>query len=255
MKYALEKASGDAGEFFFAYKIASVLRWPCRLFDIDIGIDAQVEIINADRTSTGRFVAFQIKATSNDTQTDVLVSAKHLAYWRALELPVFVVLVNLSTRRMYLHRVAVDRDYPTTPANSVRIVFDLKKDRFQPNSGDVIAQAAEESALAHIRRHLARVHTAAEQIRSSIADMEDAPSPTDLIDLMNERGQWKEELAQASALVHALRVGSNEYEAAEIELEGALQDLMDTMTDYSMHEDWDENGDIKRFIEERRHVL
>jgi hypothetical protein len=64
MKYALRTANGDAGEFFFAYKIASVLKWPCRLFDIDIGIDAQVEIVDEDdETSTGRFVAFQVKAT------------------------------------------------------------------------------------------------------------------------------------------------------------------------------------------------
>ena len=52
MKYLLQTANGDAGEFFFAYKIASALGWPCRLFDIDIDIDAQVEILNEDRTST-----------------------------------------------------------------------------------------------------------------------------------------------------------------------------------------------------------
>ena len=60
MKYPEKAANGDAGEFFFAYKVASVLKWPCRLLDIDIGIDAQVEILNEDGTSTGRFVAFQV---------------------------------------------------------------------------------------------------------------------------------------------------------------------------------------------------
>ena len=44
MKYPLGTANGDAGEFFAAYKIAKELGWPCRLFDIDIGIDAQVSV-------------------------------------------------------------------------------------------------------------------------------------------------------------------------------------------------------------------
>src|SRR5690242_4709435 len=66
MKYSGKTASGDAGEFFFAYQVASVLGWPCRLFDIDIGIDAQVEVLDEDGKSAGNFVAFQVKTTSGE---------------------------------------------------------------------------------------------------------------------------------------------------------------------------------------------
>lgn len=50
MKYPKKTANGDAGEFFFAYKIASVLKWPCRLLDIDIKLlttddDGDVQLI------------------------------------------------------------------------------------------------------------------------------------------------------------------------------------------------------------------
>ncbi|MDW9232039.1 hypothetical protein C7S15_5639 [Burkholderia cepacia] len=69
MLYTLKKASGDAGEYFFAYKIASVLKWPCRLTGIDIGIDAQVEVMDDNQLSTGQFVAFQVKATSKEEKT------------------------------------------------------------------------------------------------------------------------------------------------------------------------------------------
>jgi len=51
MKYTKSAANGHAGEFFFAYKVARVLGWPCRLFDIDIGIDAQVEVLDHERAS------------------------------------------------------------------------------------------------------------------------------------------------------------------------------------------------------------
>ena len=38
MKYPKTAATGHAGEFFFAYQVAKVLGWPCRIFDIDIGL-------------------------------------------------------------------------------------------------------------------------------------------------------------------------------------------------------------------------
>jgi hypothetical protein len=194
VKYPVGTAHGDAGEFFFAFQIASVLKWPCRLFDIDIGIDAQVEIINEDRTSTGRFVAFQVKATSSDGEDCRYVSKRQLAYWRELELPVFVVLVDLSKPAMFLHRVALDRDYPVTKKGAIRIDFDLKSEEFTARSGRLIATAAEETALSHVRRHLDVVRGGAEEIRKQIAAQEDYPDPNALIDRMDERAQLKEEL-------------------------------------------------------------
>ncbi|WP_019101863.1 DUF4365 domain-containing protein [Chromobacterium haemolyticum] len=250
MKYSIGTANGDAGEFFFAYQVASVLKWPCRLFDIDIGIDAQVEIINADRISTGRFVAFQIKATSGDEQDCRYVSMRQLNYWRELELPVFVVLVDLSNEVMYLHRVTIDREYSPTKKGLVRIDFDLTQDRFTVNSGAVIAAAAEDAALAYVRKHLAVALQGAECIRETIVAMEDFADPHALIECMDGRAAWKEALAQAGALVSALRVGGDEYAEAEKELEGALQELREYMREWNMHRDWDDDGGIMRFIEE-----
>jgi hypothetical protein len=251
MKYPVKAASGDAGEFFFAYKIASVLKWPCRLIDIDIGIDAQVEIINSDRTSTGRFVAFQIKATSAEEQKCRYVSERQLAYWCDLDLPVFVVLVDLSKDAMYLHRVSTDRKYPrTTEKGSVRIDFDIANDRFTAKSGVEIAAAAEEAALSHIRKHLNAVQDGVDEIRRAIASMDDFPDPYRLIEVMDERTVLNEELAQASALVNALRAGEDEFAATSAQLEEALQELRDYMEGWNMHRDWDDDGQITKFIEE-----
>jgi hypothetical protein len=252
MKYPLKTASGDAGEFFFAYQIASVLTWPCRLYDIDIGIDAQVEIINSDRTSTGRFVAFQIKATSKEEQHCRYVNARQLAYWRELALPVFVVLVNLSEHAMYLHRVALDRSYPVTENGSVRIDFDLAKDRFSAECGAVIAAAAEEDARSHVRKHLAVVRRGVKHIRRLLKRQEAYSDPPALIEAMKGRVALRENLAQACALVDALRVGESQYTKVAMLLEGALQELRDYMSGWNMHLDWDDDGDIARFIDETR---
>lgn len=253
MKYPIRTAHGDAGEFFFAYQIASVLKWPCRLFDIDIGIDAQVEIISEDSTSTGRFVAFQVKATSIEEQDCRYVSKRQLAYWRELDLPVFVVLVDLSIPAMFLHRVELDREYATTKKGLIRIDFDLENERFTSQSGRTIAAAAEETALSHVRRYLDAVHEGAGRIRTLIAGQQIGDSdPHGLMGCMDERAGLREELAQAGALVAALRVGALEYANAESEFESALQELRDYMEVSNMYPDWDDDGDILRFIKEGR---
>jgi hypothetical protein len=200
MKYPIETANGDAGEFLFAYRIATVLKWPCRLFDIDIGIDAQVEIIGDGGVSTGRFVAFQIKATSAEDRDCCYVSKAQLAYWKELELPVFVVLVDLAKEALFLHCVVNDRDYPLTPKGRVRIDFDLATDLFTANSGSLIAAAAEQSALTHVRTHLRVANRGAERIRRAIELMETAPDARVLIECMEERAALLAELSQASAL-------------------------------------------------------
>lgn len=251
MKYTAQTAHGDAGEFFFAFKIASVLRWPCRLFDIDIGIDAQVEVLNNDGASTGRFVAFQVKATNLGAQEYWYVSRRQLSYWRELDLPVFVVLVDLLNEEMYLHQVHSNKKYrPATEKGFVRINFDLVKDKFSEQSGKRIAAAAEEAALSHIRKHLCVVQEGIQEIQATMALTETSPEPERLIELMEERTVFRKELAQATALVRALRAGEEELEMVSTALIETLDELRSHMQDWGMHRDWDHHGNIIRFIEE-----
>lgn len=251
MKYPVNSAHGDAGEFFFAYKIAQVLKWPCRLLDIDIGIDAQVEVINPDRSSTGRFVAFQIKATDGKKDMDHwYVSETQLAYWHDLDLPVFVVLVNLSTRAMFLHRVDAQKSYAVTQKGFVRIDFDLAKDRFSRASATLIARASQEAAFAKVRNRLSVVLKRAESIKRLVAGQEENPDPDALIEVIEARFIYKQELAQAEALVDELGVGRSEFNAAEKTLTVALQKLRYFIQDWGMDHTWADRGDIARFVEE-----
>lgn len=63
MYYAKENRNGDIGEYYFAYWITQTFGWPCRLLDIDIGLDAQIEICDESDKALGQFIAVQIKST------------------------------------------------------------------------------------------------------------------------------------------------------------------------------------------------
>lgn len=252
MKYPKKSAIGHAGEYFFAYKIASVLEWPCRLIDIDIGIDAQVEIINEDRTSTGNFVAFQVKTSSLDEVNCRYVSKMQLDYWRELGLPVFVVLVNLKKKEMYLHQVSIDHEYHITEAESIRIDFDPKKDKFCKKSAAKIAFAASETALKHIQSYLNEVIPEINTINDEIENLKnDCPSARALIELVDQRFYFKEKIAQAEALVAASGVGKDEFNDISTDYETALESLRDIMNS-NFRADHDDDGRLKIFVQETR---
>ncbi|EOG4047563.1 hypothetical protein ACLBYQ_004938, partial [Salmonella enterica] len=59
MTYPKTSAEGHAGEYLFAYWISRYFKWPCRLLDIDMGLDAQVEIYE-NELSTGMFIGVQV---------------------------------------------------------------------------------------------------------------------------------------------------------------------------------------------------
>jgi len=256
MKYPEKTAIGDAGEYFFAYRIASVLGWPCRLFDIDIGIDAQVEILDEERISTGKFVAFQIKTTSVEGNDSCrYVPKKQLSYWRDLDLPGFVVLVDLSKKVMYFHRIKRNHSYHETEKGLIRIDFDAKKDRFDKKSSALIKAAADEAALAAVQEYLTSVREGIDSINDALRDAEEHPDPATLIEIMRQRSSLKVTLARAEALAINTRVGESECLNVEEQLEGALDALREYMSEWDMQKDWDDetygDGDIKKFLEER----
>ncbi|WP_256676462.1 DUF4365 domain-containing protein [Pseudomonas sp. RGB] len=188
MKYPSKIATGDAGEYFFAYKISYVLGWPCRLFDIDIGIDAQVEILDENRNSTGRFVAFQVKTSADEEpQPYWYVSKNQLDYWRDMDIPVFVALVSLKKQTIHLHQIKKKSRYHITEKDSVRIDFDLVNEHFTESSGKRIKAAAEESTMSAIEEHLSKVQIKIDEVKSAIEEMDDYSDPPSLIDIMNSR--------------------------------------------------------------------
>ncbi|WP_217550146.1 DUF4365 domain-containing protein [Pantoea sp. GbtcB22] len=99
MVYSKNSALGHAGEYLFAYWISRYFEWPCRLLDIDMGIDAQVEVYTNDHRSTGSFIGVQIKTTGEvvNTSGSVPLSLNNLVYWSTCNDPIVVVLISLDS--------------------------------------------------------------------------------------------------------------------------------------------------------------
>jgi hypothetical protein len=249
MKYPPGTANGDAGEFFAAYKIAKELGWPCRLFDIDIGIDAQVEILTAAGESTGRFVALQVKATSAEEVNCRYVSLQQLRYWQSLEIPVFVVLVDLQREQMFLHLVEATGDYKKTAKGRYKIPFDLNADMFSPASAAIFAEASERLVMLHINEYLEPVEVAIEGILHSVKCVrEDNPNPFDLIEHMERRVELLGLLNQANAASAVGKVGKDAITKCRDELSWAMSDLQEVME--PMEFDYADKGDISGFLQE-----
>jgi hypothetical protein len=131
MKYAISNSTGDAGEYFFAYYLTTTLGWPCRLLDIDIGVDAQIEILDESHSSTGRFIAVQIKATRDSAISELYIPVAHIQYWQSVEAPVLIALVDLKKKIVYIQTVSKSANYTVAKAGSdkVKISFDKAVDR------------------------------------------------------------------------------------------------------------------------------
>lgn len=95
LKFDINSSHGKAGEYYFSYWICNNFKWPCRLLDIDVGIDAQIELFNEKYHSTGGFIGVQIKTTMF-SDPDVSISLKNLEYWRSIDDPIILVSVTLK---------------------------------------------------------------------------------------------------------------------------------------------------------------
>lgn len=93
-KYKKNGVTGQAGEYYFAYWMVRNFKWPCRLLDIDVGIDAQVEIFE-NEISTGDFFAVQIKSTV-ENDPDISIDLSDFMYWQQLETQVILVRIVMA---------------------------------------------------------------------------------------------------------------------------------------------------------------
>lgn len=95
MKFDDKASHGKAGEFYFAYWICRYFGWPCRLIDIDVGIDAQIELFDDNSHSCGMFIAAQIK-TNQTNNPNVQVTLDNLKYWESISDPVILISITLD---------------------------------------------------------------------------------------------------------------------------------------------------------------
>ena len=133
IEYQKRSANGDAGEYFAVHKITKVLGWPCRLYGVDLGVDAELEILDADGISHGDIIKVQIKAIEPDAGKEnapvlsVYVDERHIAYWQQFCLPVIVCCVDLSAEQVYWKQITATEAFRSR-GDSRKVSFDRQLD-------------------------------------------------------------------------------------------------------------------------------
>ncbi|GAA0232838.1 DUF4365 domain-containing protein [Marinomonas primoryensis] len=136
MKYGKTNINGDAGEYFLAYKFTKILGWPCRLYGQDLGVDAEIEVLDDDSISNGDIIKIQIKAVDSIKSTSsvsVYVDDRHIEYWKKFCLPVIVCCIDLSTEKIYWKQVTATEAYDTQ-GESKKVSFCLEHNIFDDSS-------------------------------------------------------------------------------------------------------------------------
>jgi len=107
-QYSEEDYLGDKGVRMVDQIISEELRWIFRdVRKADLGVDAQIELVNPEKRGTGRLIAAQIKcgqsffSESSDAGFVFRGKSKHLRYWVEHSLPVLVIICDPDSGKCY----------------------------------------------------------------------------------------------------------------------------------------------------------
>lgn len=156
-KYTRTAINGDAGEYFVAYKITSMFGFATRLLDVDLGVDAEIEIIDQS-VSTTHIIKAQIKSSDSvkGAKHTVSVKEENVEYWKEINLPVVVFLVDLNTEKVYWRQIKSEDDYSTSGVSN-KVEFDLQSTELTSDSRPVFEELAipqEKKALESLRNEI-----------------------------------------------------------------------------------------------------
>lgn len=165
MEYPKKSVNGDAGEYLVAYTITKLFGWPCRLFGVDIGVDAELEILDDNSCSTGDVIKIQVKAFDKISSKDskgIYVDDRHINYWKRFCLPVIICCVDLSAEKIYWKQILATEAYHSGGV-SRKIRIDLAKDELSSASKETLRSLATPEASKKIEplfQHLRDLYTA-----------------------------------------------------------------------------------------------
>lgn len=130
MQYQKRSVNGDAGEYLVAYIITHKLGFPCRLYGVDLGVDAEMEIVDEHQHSTGDIIKIQVKTVDSigsKESASIYIDDRHIDYWKRFCFPVIMCCVDLSETKIYWKQIITTKAYKTG-GESKKITFCLKHD-------------------------------------------------------------------------------------------------------------------------------
>lgn len=116
-KYNEALAIGDAGEFLCGFQFTHLLGWPYRMLPRDLGVDAEIEVLDKDSHSTGEIMKVQVKSQADASSLaqkehfDFYPKDEHLAYWKSFIVPIIFCGVDLASQRVYWKVIRNTEEY------------------------------------------------------------------------------------------------------------------------------------------------
>ncbi len=144
MQYAKEHQIGDQGEHLVAMTFIKLFGWPCRLQEVDTGIDAEYETTREDNSVTGHIVKLQVKTTASSFARGdnvAYVKQKHLDYWKEFSVPVVFCSVSLFKNEIMWTCVESEEDYRTDGAGH-KLILSYPRDLLKAGDADVLGRIA-----------------------------------------------------------------------------------------------------------------
>jgi hypothetical protein len=145
-KYTQQTLTGQAGINLIEKRVLQ-MGWVWNATSIEAGIDGYIEIRDpATGRATNIILQVQSKALSqfaNETpdSLEYICSPRDLEYWLSGNAPVILIVSRPSTEESYWASI---KDYFNTPTRrrERRVVFDKRRDKFEADSRDRLAQLA-----------------------------------------------------------------------------------------------------------------
>lgn len=157
--YPSRSVNGDAAEYLVAYTVTRKLGWPCRLYGVDLGVDAEMEVM-LDGQTDGDIIKIQVKGFDDvpgETKS-VYVDERHIRYWQRFSSPVIVCCVDLTAEKVYWRAISATEAYHSA-GSARRVDFNIKDDLLDASSKATLAALVSPPAAKEIGRHLNDIRT------------------------------------------------------------------------------------------------
>jgi len=174
MEYTIRNSSGDIGEHLVAFKFLKLFRWPCRLYGIDIGVDAEVEILDDKGHSHGDILKVQVKHSDKFADGDnfsVTTDERHIQYWTRFCVPLIFCAAESDTMNVYWRQITDFDDYDTT-GNSKKVSFDRKQHALTAGCKERFRELVIPPQSRNIGERLAQIKVALDSLRAVPGDSE-----------------------------------------------------------------------------------
>lgn len=200
MKFDRRNAIGKAGERFVESFVEEELQFAFRGIGApDLGIDGEIELLDAARSTTGGLLKVQVKTTKRSLvgkkRIRVPFDEEHLDYFDSLTVPPILTVVSLHDRRIWWKPILHKENY-RGDRGGWGIVLDGDKDALTRWSGVTLRMIGERSN-AMIASYLL------EEVDQQLADMDEAEEANafDVVTL----GSWAQTLSQIDRTMRDVR--------------------------------------------------